>query len=106
MCLELENIKLNFVQNIAANAPATDGLPPNFADQMEGINFSAAFNNPSLMNLATQMMGNPAMQDTISQLRNLLSGMDNVNNMNGIFEMWVSMSYPNEPIAEIFLNQY
>lgn len=36
------------------------------------------------MNLATQMMSDPAMQDTISQLRNQLSGM---NNMNGIFEI-------------------
>lgn len=69
----------------AATAPADgDGLPPNFAEQMGGINFSAAFNNPALMNLATQMMSDPAMQDTISQLRNQLSGM---NNMNGIFEM-------------------
>lgn len=51
---------------------------------MGGINFSAAFNNPALMNLATQMMSDPAMQDTISQLRNQLTGM---NNMNGIFEV-------------------
>lgn len=61
-----------------------DGLPPNLAEQMGGIDFSAAFNNPALMNLATQMMSDPAMQDTISQLRNQLSGM---NNMNGIFEV-------------------
>lgn len=70
---------------LAASAPpGADGLPANFAEQMGGINFSAAFNNPALMNLATQMMSDPAMQDTISQLRNQLSGM---NNMNGIFEM-------------------
>lgn len=51
---------------------------------MGGINFSAAFNNPALMNLATQMMSDPNMQSTISQLRNQLQGM---NNVNGIFEM-------------------
>lgn len=51
---------------------------------MGGFNFNAALNNPALMNLATQMMSDPAMQDTISQLRNQLSGM---NNMNGIFEI-------------------
>lgn len=67
----------------AVNAAPTDGLPPNFAD-MGGFNFNAALNNPALMNLATQMMSDPAMQDTISQLRNQLSGM---NNMNGIFEI-------------------
>lgn len=71
---------------LATSAPASDGLPPNLADQMGGINFSAAFNNPALINLATQMMSDPAMQDTISQLRNQLTGM---NNMNGMFEMYV-----------------
>lgn len=73
-----------FFIHLALTSPPTDGLPPNFAEQMGGINFNAAFNNPALMNLATQMMSDPAMQDTISQLRNQLSGM---NNMNGIFEM-------------------
>lgn len=68
----------------ATSASPSDGLPPNLAEQMGGINFSAAFNNPALMNLATQMMSDPSMQDTISQLRNQLSGM---NDMNGIFEM-------------------
>lgn len=43
------------------------------------------------MNLATQMMTDPAMQDTISQLRNQISGM---NNMNGIFEMYVPNAAP------------
>lgn len=57
---------------------------------MGGINFNAAFNNPALMNLAAQMMSDPAMQDTISQLRNQLTGM---NNMNGIFEMWVKRPF-------------
>lgn len=68
----------------AAPANLADGLPPNLAEQMGGINFSAAFNNPALMNLATQMMSDPNMQSTISQLRNQLQGM---NNVNGIFEM-------------------
>lgn len=77
--------KINeFCRLLAQSAPMADGLPPNLAEQMGGINFSAAFNNPALMNLATQMMSDPAMQDTISQLRNQLSGM---NNMNGIFEV-------------------
>lgn len=73
-----------------ATAP-NDGLPPNFAEQLGGINFNAAFNNPALMNLATQMMSDPAMQDTISQLRTQIHGM---NNMNGIFEMYVTNCIP------------
>lgn len=77
-----------------ANAPAQgggagagDGLPnlgANFANQMGGMDFAAAFNNPALMNLATQMMSNPAMQDTLTQLRSQIHGM---NNMNGIFDV-------------------
>lgn len=64
-----------------------DGLPnlgANFANQMGGMDFAAAFNNPALMNLATQMMSNPAMQDTLTQLRSQIHGM---NNMNGIFDV-------------------
>lgn len=56
-----------------------EGLP-NFG----GMDFAAAFNNPALINLATQMMSNPAMQDTLTQLRSQIHGM---NNMNGIFDV-------------------
>lgn len=52
------------------------------------MDFSAAFNNPTLMNLATQMMSDPAMQDTLTQLRSQIHGM---NNMNGIFDVYVSI---------------
>lgn len=64
------------------------GIPPEFASQLGnqfgGIDFSAAFNNPTLMNLATQMMSDPSMQDTLTQLRTQIDGM---NNMDGIFEV-------------------
>lgn len=36
------------------------------------------------MNLATQMMSDPAMQDTLTQLRSQIQGM---NNMNSVFEV-------------------
>lgn len=68
----------------AAAPPNPAGFPPNFPAGMGGIDFAAAFNNPTLMNLATQMMSDPSMQDTITQLRSQIDGM---NNMDGIFEV-------------------
>lgn len=73
------------VASVATPNNPAEGLPAEFGDQLGGLNFNAAFNNPALMNLATQMMTDPAMQDTITQLRSQISGM---NNMNGIFEMY------------------
>lgn len=66
----------------APQPPPTD-LGANFPN-LGGMDFAAALNNPALMNLATQMMSDPAMQDTLSQLRTQIHGM---NNMNGIFEV-------------------
>lgn len=71
----------------AGTGGIADGIPnlgANFANQLGGMDFAAAFNNPALMNLATQMMSNPAMQDTLTQLRSQIHGM---NNMNGIFDV-------------------
>lgn len=66
--------------NVGAGAvPNIAGLP-----NMGGLDFAAAFNNPALMNLATQMFSNPSMQDTIQQLR---SQLENMNNMNGILDV-------------------
>lgn len=65
--------------SVAAGGPSVAGLP-----NMGGLDFAAAFNNPALMNLATQMFSNPAMQDTITQLR---SQLENMNNMNGILDV-------------------
>lgn len=63
-------------------------LPPNIASQLNaqfgGLDFATAFNNPTLINLATQMMSDPSMQDTIHNLRSQIDGM---NNMEGIFEV-------------------
>lgn len=78
--------------------PNVSGIRADFASQLGnqlgnqfgGIDFSAAFNNPTLMNLATQMMSDPSMQDTLTQLRSQIDGM---NNMDGIFEVYVYRFY-------------
>lgn len=84
MCILAGNTVSGAVPNVAA------GFRPEFANQLGnqlgGIDFAAAFNNPTLMNLATQMMSDPSMQDTITQLRSQIDGM---NNMDGIFEVYV-----------------
>lgn len=64
-----------------ANIP---NLGPDFANQLGNMDLGAAFNNPVLMNLATQMMSDPSMQETLTHLRSQIHGM---NNMDGIFEM-------------------
>lgn len=79
----------NLVGNTGGNLPQNvAGIPPELANQLGsqfgGIDFSAAFNNPTLMNLATQMMSDPSMQDTLTQLRSQIDGM---NNMDNIFEV-------------------
>lgn len=56
------------------SAPAGVGGAGGMRD-LQGMDFAAALNNPALINMATRMMGDPSIQNMLSQL----SGMNNVD---------------------------
>lgn len=59
----------------AAVAGGVGGLPNMGAAGLGGIDFASALNNPALVNMATRMMSDPAIQNMLGQL----SGMNNVD---------------------------
>lgn len=62
--------RLEEVHSAPAGAAGAGGLP-----NLGGMDFAAALNNPALINMATRMMGDPSIQNMLSQL----SGMNNVD---------------------------
>uniref|UniRef100_A0A023EQZ7 Putative small glutamine-rich tetratricopeptide repeat tpr-containing protein n=1 Tax=Aedes albopictus TaxID=7160 RepID=A0A023EQZ7_AEDAL len=59
----------------AGGAAGAAGLPNLGAGGLGGIDFTAALNNPALVNMATRMMSDPSIQNMLGQL----SGMNNVD---------------------------
>lgn len=63
--------RLDELRSVPAGAAAGAGGMPNLGS----LDFAAALNNPALINMATRMMGDPSIQNMLTQL----SGMNNVD---------------------------
>ncbi|XP_055540602.1 small glutamine-rich tetratricopeptide repeat-containing protein beta-like [Wyeomyia smithii] len=97
------NVTQQRLQEVRAASAAVGARPDlGAAAGLSGIDFAAALNNPVLVNMATRMMHDPAIQNMLGQL----SGM---NNLDALFEtgrqLAVQMSNQNPDALASVLRQ-